>query len=576
VELLEISLWHDKNDLYNSHGFRDKEYSYKKPNNIFRILVLGDSQTSGQGIENLNDTWHKKLEVLMNKNFKQPKFEIISLAGQGWNTDTQLYELFKKGFKYNPNLILIGFNHNDVPVPYSSNCEYRDIKFFPHVKPIGQLREFSKVYQLAEFRLNRLLEKLEQKPEYADCINRRFESRGWDMEKVYLDTILMAAQIKNIHIMLTTLPLLSKLGDNYPLKKAHLKIKNYCSDREIICSDLYDEGFKGLNPTPLKVSKTDWHFNEDGSEIIAQTLFKKLKALKTYDHLSKFSSAFDLKDLLNQKTLITKLDKKFSDFKRQSPNFRINFKNEQLFVKTQSKRLEYTHIISNTLNHKIIKVILDPNGNFKESKITLQKNSDPKVYFYNNKRQNKRHYLIRRIKTKQGDILNENKKIFLGDYVATRFISKIQLFPNMDFMDPKNLEIAFSENTRPKNQLSSQEIFNAISKFVKLNPDLFFDFLNKGYLVKRNFNQLSKLEQTIMYKEMEWTKYLITLYKLRHISYINTLISDILDNNPVPVLLRSIERFYFLNQRFKDLNNLYQSNSTLPRRFKLPTSQQIV
>ena len=194
---------------------------------IFRIFVLGDSQTVGHGIDNLEDTWPKKLEYLLNENLPKKRFEVINSAYQGWNTDTQLYELFKSGYRYNPNLILIGFNHNDVPVPHASECQDRTVKFFPHSKFVKWLRKKSKVYQLFEFRLNHLLEKFEQKPEYADCINRRFESRGWDMEKVYLDTIFMSGQIKNTHLMLTTLPLLHKLGDDYPFKKANLKIKKY-------------------------------------------------------------------------------------------------------------------------------------------------------------------------------------------------------------------------------------------------------------------------------------------------------------------------------------------------------------
>ena len=61
----------------------------------------------------------------MKKGLKSPKFEIITLAGGGWNTDTQLYKLFKKGFKYNPDLIILGFNHNDIPTPYTLESNNR-------------------------------------------------------------------------------------------------------------------------------------------------------------------------------------------------------------------------------------------------------------------------------------------------------------------------------------------------------------------------------------------------------------------------------------------------------------------
>jgi hypothetical protein len=60
IELLETYLW-SENTTRNPHGYRDKKYSYKKPDGIFRILVLGDSQTFGQGLKKLKDTWHKKL-----------------------------------------------------------------------------------------------------------------------------------------------------------------------------------------------------------------------------------------------------------------------------------------------------------------------------------------------------------------------------------------------------------------------------------------------------------------------------------------------------------------------------------
>ena len=59
--------WFKKNVSLNSLGYRDFEYSLERPNNTFRILVLGDSMTFGQGINKTSDTYPKQLEVLLNK-----------------------------------------------------------------------------------------------------------------------------------------------------------------------------------------------------------------------------------------------------------------------------------------------------------------------------------------------------------------------------------------------------------------------------------------------------------------------------------------------------------------------------
>ena len=59
--------FHEKYIKYNHHGYRDYEYSLEKPEGVFRILVLGDSQTFGAGIKDLKDTWVKKLEEKLQK-----------------------------------------------------------------------------------------------------------------------------------------------------------------------------------------------------------------------------------------------------------------------------------------------------------------------------------------------------------------------------------------------------------------------------------------------------------------------------------------------------------------------------
>lgn len=51
--------------LINSFGIRDKEYSFVKPRQTYRILVLGDSFTEGYGL-NIEHTFSKRLEFLLN------------------------------------------------------------------------------------------------------------------------------------------------------------------------------------------------------------------------------------------------------------------------------------------------------------------------------------------------------------------------------------------------------------------------------------------------------------------------------------------------------------------------------
>ena len=370
----------DKYVVRNSHGFRDNEYPYKKPNDTFRILVLDDSQTFGHGIKDIKDTWHKKLEVLMNQGLENHKFQVISLAGKGWNTDTQLYELLKVGFKYNPNMILIGFYMNDMPrLKTMTHCQQFDIKLFKKSYTIKWFRENSKVYHFIEFRVNRLLEKLGYKPTYADCRNQTFNSRGWDISKISLDTIQMSAQIKNIHFMLTTIPLLFKLGNNYPLKNDHLKIKTCCEKRKLECLDLFNKSFKRLDHTQLVVSNTDAHLNELGTEIVAETLFERLKMLKIYKHLTRFHGAFSLKELLDAKPMIIKFDERFLTLDKNIFLAEAFDKKFSFTAKTKNELLSIKKVIIEDNNKFIINFVLRGDGTFKEKNLLVLKDKK-KIY----------------------------------------------------------------------------------------------------------------------------------------------------------------------------------------------------
>ena len=107
--------WMAKNYTVNSWGHRsDQEYMLEKPEGKFRVLVLGDSMTAGLGIKNVKNTYPKKLEYYLNKKLEVPKFEIINTGHPAWSTDNELFDLFANGFKFQPDMVILGYFHNDI------------------------------------------------------------------------------------------------------------------------------------------------------------------------------------------------------------------------------------------------------------------------------------------------------------------------------------------------------------------------------------------------------------------------------------------------------------------------------
>lgn len=93
----------------NSLGYRDKEFSIKKPVGVFRILCLGDSFTFGSGVA-LEETYPKTLERSLNAKKPHRPIEVINAGfASGDSTDTAYLYLKNDGLKLSPDLVVLGF-----------------------------------------------------------------------------------------------------------------------------------------------------------------------------------------------------------------------------------------------------------------------------------------------------------------------------------------------------------------------------------------------------------------------------------------------------------------------------------
>jgi hypothetical protein len=95
----------------NSKGIRaDKEISYDKPEDIKRVVVLGDSFGMGYGV-NLEDTFTSQME--QNLLSAGITCEVINLSSSGHGNAEELIVLRNEGLKYDPDLVLLAWHSTD-------------------------------------------------------------------------------------------------------------------------------------------------------------------------------------------------------------------------------------------------------------------------------------------------------------------------------------------------------------------------------------------------------------------------------------------------------------------------------
>lgn len=92
----------------NSLGFRDKEHTAKKADNVFRIICLGDSFTWGAGVEE-DKTYPRELERNLNGNAINIKYEVFNWGVSAWGTSQQFLCLKEQALSYNPDLVILQY-----------------------------------------------------------------------------------------------------------------------------------------------------------------------------------------------------------------------------------------------------------------------------------------------------------------------------------------------------------------------------------------------------------------------------------------------------------------------------------
>jgi lysophospholipase L1-like esterase len=110
----------------NSRGLRGSEIAYEKPAGELRVLVLGDSFTFAEQV-NQHETFSSLLEQRLNADGRPGTVRVLNAGSNGWATANELVFLAEEGVKYQPDLVVLAlYLDNDVPDNYRRVAEVRD------------------------------------------------------------------------------------------------------------------------------------------------------------------------------------------------------------------------------------------------------------------------------------------------------------------------------------------------------------------------------------------------------------------------------------------------------------------
>ena len=250
----------------NGDGFRERSFSVTKPAGTYRIVVLGDSFTFGNGLE-ANERYSDRLQAWLPHGY-----EVLNFGAPGANTPQHLYTLRARVLPADPDFVLLQWFVNDI--------EGDSVEGRPLIRPLIPLRAVhnwlqahSALYTVANMRWGEVQVASGMAGSYADYLKARAgdpQSADARRDAETLKKIIneVRSQGRAIGIVLFPDPG-PDLGESYPFAFLHDHVMNVCRETDVPCLDLRADFAAVSDRRSLWVSPFDHHPSARANEIAA-------------------------------------------------------------------------------------------------------------------------------------------------------------------------------------------------------------------------------------------------------------------------------------------------------------------
>ena len=260
--------WHGVAHVYDENKMRREEPFPAKNPQRFRVMVVGDSLTYGQGIDTFW-TYPSQLQRSLESDFK---VEILNLGVQGYQSEDVLRVVRRFLAQLDPALVIYGMCLNDFlpsrvdqPVHYVFPIPNAVRKFFVRRTRVGRL---------LEDRYDALLRQLGLRPDfYADLLS---DFEAYD-ERFGRDVAAMNAFVTETGLP----PVVAMVLDQTPKRDGPGRRLALAAERHlaaagmtVVETEAYYRRFDGRN---FAISRWDGHPNEEANAIFALFLERALR-----------------------------------------------------------------------------------------------------------------------------------------------------------------------------------------------------------------------------------------------------------------------------------------------------------
>jgi len=258
----------------NSKGYREREFSAEKDPDLTRIICVGNSCTFGWKV-NLEQTYPKILEKLLNQNLPQPKFEVIDAGMTGYSTFQGLRFLKREILGFHPDIIIFSYGWNDM---CPSEREDKDQKFPPQwILNLDDFLSGSRFYSFLKFEIMNLLKS--KQPQDEKKLVYRVSIKDYQENLKELEKIAQGSGIKVFFLSIpvssakvfigpgkTSKPHIANKHYNKALRETTSEIGVPLIDVALLFEDrgdLYDKGREEYI-----------HYNAKGHQVVAEAIYK--------------------------------------------------------------------------------------------------------------------------------------------------------------------------------------------------------------------------------------------------------------------------------------------------------------